>query len=117
MYRLYNQTTGVTLTTHLKLARTAWERLVGFLDRKAIAPDDAIWFDRCSSVHTIGMRAPIDVIFLNDAYCVLALQRNVSRNRPHISHPGAASVLEIGASSTDRFRVGDTLTFERAASW
>ncbi len=117
MYHLYNRTTGATLATDLKLARTPWERLIGFLDRKAIGPNDAIWFDRCSSIHTIGMRAAIDVIFLNDADEVLALQRNVSRNRPYISHPNAASVLEIGTSPTDRLHVGDTLSFERVASW
>ena len=117
MYSLYNVTTGSMLTTHLKFARTPWERLVGFLDRTKIDPDDAIWFDRCSSVHTIGMRVSIDVIFLNDSRCVIALKLDVSRNRPYITHAGASSVLEIGTSPADRIRVGDTLSFERATSW
>jgi uncharacterized membrane protein (UPF0127 family) len=105
------------LSDHLKFAQTPWERFVGFLDRKHVLPDDAIWFDDCSSVHTIGMRAPIDVIFLDGVGCVLKVLRNVGRNRPFVSYHYASSILEIGTSPDTRIHVGDTLIAKPVTAW
>jgi len=49
---------------------------------------------RCRSVHTFGMRFPLDVFFLDEAGRVIELRRAVSPNRV-VRCPGAIAVLEL----------------------
>lgn len=44
---------------------TPWERMKGLLGRPSLPPGRAMWFDRCSLLHTCGMRFAIDVLFLD----------------------------------------------------
>lgn len=111
MFIVSNLTTNRRLSNEVRFARTPWLRTVGFLDRKTIREDEAIWFDRCSQIHTLGMRAPIDVIFLDEHHRVLGVERRVRANRCRIAHRGARSVLEFGASANTKIRVGDRLAF------
>jgi uncharacterized membrane protein (UPF0127 family) len=49
---------------------------------------------RCRSVHTFGMRFPIDVLFLDDEGRVIDLRRSAPPRRV-LSCPGAVAVLEL----------------------
>jgi uncharacterized membrane protein (UPF0127 family) len=40
-------------------------RLFGLLGRRPLAAGEALWLQPCTSVHTLGMRYPIDVVFLD----------------------------------------------------
>lgn len=46
------------------VAATRWQRLVGLLGRRHLPPGQGLLLVPCRAVHTIGMRFPIDVIFL-----------------------------------------------------
>ncbi len=50
----------------------------------------------CASVHTFGMRFPLDLLFLDECGLPLATHRGVPRRRL-IAHRDAAAVLEIPA--------------------
>ena len=39
------------------------------------APSEALMFERCRSVHTFGMRAPITVVFLDRTWRVVRVVR------------------------------------------
>ena len=75
----------------------------GFIARlrglRAPAPDGAaervMAFPRCRSVHTFGMRAPIDVAFVGRGGALLAVYRDVPPGRI-VSHREAWGVLERG---------------------
>lgn len=77
----------------------------GFIARlrglRAPAPDGAservMAFPRCRSVHTFGMRAPIDVAFVDRGGTLLAVHRDVPPGRI-VSHRAAWGVLERGPS-------------------
>jgi uncharacterized protein len=69
-------------------------RLLGlaFLD-----PDEAgagLLIPRCSSVHTFGMRFPLDIFFLDREGTAIELRRGVVPRRV-VNRRGAAAVLEI----------------------
>lgn len=49
---------------------------------------------RCASVHTFGMRFPLDLYFLDDEGRVLAVRRRVPPRRV-VWQRGARNVLEI----------------------
>ena len=54
---------------------TRRERRRGWLDRDRIDPLDALLLERCRSVHTFGMRAPITVVFLDRSWRVIRVVR------------------------------------------
>ena len=111
---LRNATTGEVLAANVRYADTWWERLAGFIPRRVIAPDDGLWFRNCWAVHTIGMRAPIDVIFLDKDSRVVRSERRVALQRPAIACVGARNVVELGAGALEGRDVlaGDRLTLE-----
>jgi protein-S-isoprenylcysteine O-methyltransferase Ste14 len=72
------------------------------LGTRRLAVGDGLWLKPCRQVHMLGMRDPLDVVFLDDdlvvvrAICALA----PGRISPRIS--GASSVLELPAGTVDR---------------
>lgn len=99
--RLRNTTTGEVIASAVRYADSWWERLVGFLPRAQIDPDEGLWFRDCWAIHTLGMRARIDVIFLDENARVIRVCRSVPRQRPLVSCVGARSVVELGAGALD----------------
>jgi uncharacterized membrane protein (UPF0127 family) len=98
---------GVVLAS-LEVARSRRDRRRGLLGRERA--DGALLLEPASAVHTIGMRFPIDVEFI-DRDCVVL--RTV-RMRPHrigLPTPRAHRVLEAEAGSFARWdlKPGDQL--------
>ena len=90
------------------------ERAVGFLPRKAIAPEEGLWFERCAAVHTVGMRVPLDIVFLDDAKRVVKAMDGVQPHRLYVGANGARTVAEFGAGflSANPLQTGDKLELE-----
>ncbi len=65
--------THIPLATRATAARTLGERLKGLLGRERLPEGEALIFPGCSSIHTIGMRFPIDAIFVDRDWRVVAL--------------------------------------------
>jgi uncharacterized membrane protein (UPF0127 family) len=77
------------------VARSRWRRLKGLaLARRP--PGHALLIPRCRSVHTFGMRFPLDILFLDEHGRVLRAELAVGPNRV-LSHRHARAVLELPA--------------------
>jgi len=100
------------LCLNLRRARGFFERLIGLMGRTDMAPDQAFLIEGCAAVHTIGMRMPIDVVFLSEHGVVVAVCHAVRPGRIRRC-PGAAHTLELaaGAASRASLRPGVTLLF------
>jgi uncharacterized protein len=111
---LRNVTTNQVLAANVRYAESWWDRFVGFIPHRVVAPDDGLWFRNCWAIHTLGMRAHVDVIFLDADGRVVRTDRNVPRHRPAIACPGARSVVELGAGALEGRDVlaGDWLALE-----
>lgn len=111
---LLNETTGEILAANVRFADTWWQRLAGFIPRREVAPDDGLWFRDCWAIHTLGMRARIDVIFLDREERIVRIERQVRRQRPLVSCFGASNVVELGAGALDGRDVlaGDRLSLQ-----
>ena len=87
------------------------ERVRGLRERARLSVDDAMLFEHCRSVHTIGMRFPITVAALDREWRVLRVSmvrpRRVVLPRPQVRH-----VLELAAEA--EVRPGDRLVFDQA---
>ncbi|MGD9168678.1 MAG: DUF192 domain-containing protein [Candidatus Thiodiazotropha sp.] len=92
------------------VANNYFTRLRGLLGRKKLSENDGLLLERCASVHTFGMRYPLDLVFLDKEGKVLKCQESVKPFRT-ASAPGAYYTLELnqgviskqGISESDRF--------------
>lgn len=112
--RLRNTTTGEIIAGAVERAEGIVERMVGLLNRPHVDPDEGVWFSNCGTIHTIGMREPIDVIFLDRDNRVMQTLRQVARNRLAVTCVGAFTTVELGSGALDGrdILVGDRLTLE-----
>lgn len=92
----------------LETARSLGARARGLLGRDRFG--GALLIPHTRSVHTIGMRFPIDVAFVDGELTVLSTQ-TVSRHRMTRLHLGARHVVEAEAGAFERWglRAGDQL--------
>ena len=93
-------------------ARSLFERMRGLLGRKGLGPETAMVIEPCASIHTLGMRFPIDVLFLDAQNRITAIAQNIKPGRFWVS--GGWSVRrviesEAGCLDLSRLHVGDTL--------
>lgn len=110
---LRNASNGALLAQRVKCARDPLSRGIGLLARAGIAADEGLWIERCTAVHTIGMRAILDLYFLDREGSVLRIERNVRPQRLSVGCRGARHVVELGAADTERqVRIGDRLVLE-----
>lgn len=99
---------GTDVLASLEVADGLWTRTRGLLGRSGY--EGAILIRPARSVHTIGMRFPIDVAFCDGDLVVLKALRLV----PHrVSSPvrGARQIIEAEAGAFERWRLqpGDQL--------
>jgi len=74
------------------------QRMRGLLGRPPPPKNCALHIERCGSVHTIGMRYPIDLVFLDQKRCITRIVPNVPPNRLFIFGGWRAkSVLEFAS--------------------
>ncbi|MDE2201310.1 MAG: DUF192 domain-containing protein [Burkholderiaceae bacterium] len=102
------------LCARAELADRPLERLRGLLGRDGLSAQQALWIAPCNAVHTIGMRMPIDVVFLSRNGTVLSVHDTVRPNRFRL-HWRAAAVVELraGLAGGLGLQPGQQLRFER----
>lgn len=97
------------------MADTPFARMKGLLGRKDLGAGQGLLIRRTWSVHTLFMRFPIDVVFLDRDMRILSIRVNLKPWRA-AARRGATSVLELPAGECDRRGtvVGDVLRLEAA---
>ncbi len=103
--------TGRWLATKATVAQAFHERIVGLLGRSDLPPGEALVFPKCRSIHTIGMRFAIDVIFLDDGGKVVAVEAACRPGRILAPVWQAHAVVEMcqGAATSAGLATGDQL--------
>ena len=109
---IQNLTNQVTLARRVRLCRSFWSRLKGLLGTSELARDEACWIDPCNSVHTIGMKYPIDVYFLNKENEVISIVQDLRPNRILPINFRARTVIEFKYGPKRSCKVGDKLSME-----
>lgn len=96
------------------IADTSAKRRTGLLKHDRLAPGEGLWIVPCEGVHTIGMKFPIDVVFLNKKKMVVKISHAMPKWRLAFSFR-AHSVLELpaGTARASATAKGDQLTFEK----
>jgi uncharacterized membrane protein (UPF0127 family) len=97
------------------MARSFWSRLVGLLGRTALSEGEALIMPHCRSIHTLGMRFPIDVVFVDRDWRVVSLKSHLSPGRVTWPVWNAWGVVEVASGTLARvgLQVGDQLRPEK----
>jgi uncharacterized membrane protein (UPF0127 family) len=111
-----NLTKKTWLATKVRKADNFFTRLVGLLKRTQLAPEEALWLTPSKGIHTIGMKFPIDVIFLDKNCHVLGLTSGMAPYRISGVHMRGYSVIELpnGMIRKSRTEIGDQLEISLA---
>lgn len=112
--RVVNRTRGILLGDRVRTASTFLSRLVGLLGTDAIPDGEGLWIVPCRSVHTLGMRYPIDVAFLDARGVVVGILERFPPNRVGRVFRGARGALELreGTLAATGTVPGDRVEFD-----
>jgi uncharacterized membrane protein (UPF0127 family) len=97
-HRFRRLPTAEVASLRVPVAVTLLSRLLGLALLKPGRAGEGLLIPRCRSVHTFGMRFPIDVHFLDSRRRPIAVARAVPANRV-VGHRAAAAVLELPAEA------------------
>jgi uncharacterized protein len=107
---LMNARTAEPIATDVEIADTRRARRKGLLGREGLDASAALILLPCFSVHTISMRFPIDVVFLNREGVVVRVVRNMGPRRIAAAWRAHAVVeLAANAPGTRDLQCGDRL--------
>ncbi len=109
-----NRTRNAVLAEAADLAGTSAMRRRGLLGRESLSRGEGLWIVPCEAVHSVGMRFPIDVVFLDRKRVVRKVREALFGWR--ISGClSAHSVVELPAGTVQATgtRVGDEVDVER----
>jgi len=106
------------LATKVRKADNFLTRLLGLVKRKKLGPEEALWLVPSKGVHTVGMKFPIDVIFLDRNNRVVDMVPAMVPYRATKIHLTAYSALELpkGTVKKSRTEAGDRLDISLAES-
>jgi uncharacterized membrane protein (UPF0127 family) len=114
--RILNLTRRTVLADCVEVAGHGAARRKGLLGRDGLSAGEGLWIVPCESVHTIGMRFPIDLVYLDRNKKVKKIRSGVAPWRLSACL-SAHSVIELasGTIQTTQTRAGDKLEFSPAA--
>jgi uncharacterized membrane protein (UPF0127 family) len=95
---------GVVVCPRCRLAKNPLRRLQGLLGRRNLAADEGLLLQPASSVHTLFMRFPIDVVFLDRDLRVLRVADSVPPWRA-VRRRRSRLVLELPAGAAARLQL------------
>ena len=112
--RVLNTTKGTMLGKRIDVADSSVSRMVGLLGKSGLAPATGLLIMPSQAVHSIGMRFPIDVLFLDRNWKVVHAHPSMVPYRITGFHWKARCVLElpVGAIAESCTSVGDELQIE-----
>lgn len=91
------------------------ERIEGWLKKDKLEPGDGILIAPCASIHTLGMRVTIDVVFMDETLKVTKVVRNLGPNRfavgsfKNLLRSWRSQALELPDGASQGLKTGDIL--------
>ncbi len=89
--------TGRCIARRVSMACSFQSRCLGLLSREAMPKEEGLLLIPGGTIHTLGMRFPIDVVFLNRQMRILGLAEHVRPWRIRVAPKGTSRVLELAA--------------------
>ena len=109
-----NTTRNTVLGERIRVAETSLSRIVGLLGKRGLEPGTGLLIIPSQAIHTVAMRFPIDVLFVDRNWKVIHLRHTMVPYRMTGIHWKAQCVLELpsGVIAQTSTEVGDQLAIE-----
>lgn len=89
---------GQPWVDRVRVATSLYDRMRGLLGCSGLPAGAGLLIEHCGSIHTVGMRFPIDVVFIDRHWRVCRVYRNIRPGRLWISGGWRARrALEVAA--------------------
>ncbi len=113
MQRMLNETKGTVVADRVGVASSFWSRFRGLMLKASLPRGEGLLIRPSSSIHTLFMRFPIDVVFLGSDGTVVKVSPSVRPYRATGVLRGGVSALELPAGTAAEAGVepGDRLVF------
>jgi uncharacterized membrane protein (UPF0127 family) len=117
--RVENLTRGEALVTAGQVADNYWTRMRGLIGHAPLVEEEGMLIVPCSSVHTHFMSFPIDVLYVDKAQKIVAIDHDMAPWRFGRIRRGVHFVIELRAGTASRTGtdVGDQLQVEGYEVW
>jgi uncharacterized protein len=108
---------GAVAGSSIAIAATFGRRFLGLMFRRGLPDGGGLLLMPCSSVHMCFMRFPLDIVYLDAGFRVVAVEQGLRPWRLGGLHKGVRMVLELPAGAAARcdLAVGSALTVREAA--
>ena len=118
VYVIRHSDSGVLVGDRVELADGPWSRMKGLIGRAELGQGEGLMLSPCQSVHMYGLAFPIDVLFLDDAYRVVAVYEELEPGNRTSTHQAARYAVKLPAGTVARAKVrtGQRLILDRADS-
>jgi protein-S-isoprenylcysteine O-methyltransferase Ste14/uncharacterized membrane protein (UPF0127 family) len=84
----------------------------GLLGTAGLEPDEGLLITPSNQVHTIGMRYPLDLVFVDAENRIVGVQHDVRPGQISTKMPAATAVLELPAGALDRLAMAEGARLE-----
>lgn len=113
--RVRNLTRGTVVADRCRVANDVLTRGVGLLLRSSLASGEGLLLTKTATITMVGMRFPIDVVFVDRSWRVSGVGEAVAPWTLLRSCRGADATLElpVGTIASSHTAVGDSLAAER----
>jgi uncharacterized membrane protein (UPF0127 family) len=111
---IINQDRDKSLATDGRLANTFWLRLRGLLGKKSLSEGEGLVLVGEKSIHTLFMKFPIDILYIDKDYRVIRVDENMVPYRlgPFVTKSAYVLEVPVGTIAATNTKVGDQLKFE-----
>jgi uncharacterized protein len=117
--KIFNRTKNSCIASQVDFADSFLARLRGLLGKKSLDGGQALVISPCVSIHTIGMRFPIDAVFFDKGRRAVGVIRDLRPGKLSRIFPKAKGVIEIAGGTLSELDVepGDELVFSELPPW
>jgi uncharacterized membrane protein (UPF0127 family) len=117
--KIFNGTKNSCIASQVAFADDFIARLKGLLGRDGLPDGQALVISPCISIHTIGMKFPIDAVFFDSGKRAVGVIRGIRPGRLSRIYPKAKGVIEMagGTLSKQDVEPGDELVFAELPPW
>ena len=100
-------------TLEVELADNFFKRFCGLMFRRRLEKGRGLLLAPCNSVHMLFMRFAIDVVYLDENFCIKKIVRSLTPWLGMSVCFGAWSALELPSGEADRLKLFVGQKFER----